>query len=417
MAYDINDPKDSGLLNAALTMLALSGPRSQRSTFGSILGQSGLAGMGEYNAARVLQQRDEELARRNRLVDMQTRKMEQDILNEQQMDKWVSDPTNLLKMQQPQSALGDYGPGEAPTLGPQETTMQPKGGRELAMSMLRSGNPLLAKMGFSQLAKAEPSGLMTVGNNIFDPNTRQFITPPTQAKQTDEKDMFIRRMVAAGIDPESPEGRALLKRRLERDVTVPSNEQLSIKVEAQQRGKERVSDNLLRIRDAFEYLEEAGGAIKTDGGVVNNTINRVMSSDPGQIVGQALGTRSQKARDDIAMLRPLLIQEIRQATGMSARAMDSNVELKFYLSAATDPTRNIDSNYAAIEHLDKVFGLGIGIKARNPSSADALRKEFGDSGAANPIAPQGGLTRGQVVDGYMYLGGDPKNPSSWAKTP
>jgi len=410
---DFEDPKTQGLLGLAMAMLAGSGPSPVRRTFGSILGESGQAGINQYRQQKVLKQRDEELARRNRMVDMQMRKIEEDILNEQQMDKWVSDPANLMKMQQPQSAPGDYGPGDAPTVGPQETTMQPKGGRELAMSMLRSG----AKMGFSQLAKAEPSGLMTVGNNIFDPNTRQFITPPKQAATTDEKDMFIRRMVAAGIDPESPEGRALLKRRLERDVTIPSNEQLSIKVEAQQRGKERVSDNLLRIRDAFEYLEDVGGAIKTDGGVVNNTINRIMSSDPGQMVGQALGTRSQKARDDIAMLRPLLIQEIRQATGMSARAMDSNVELKFYLSAATDPTRNIDSNYAAIEHLDKVFGLGIGIKARNPSSVDALRKEFGGNRQDNPIAPQGGLTRGQMVDGYMYLGGDPKNPSSWAKTP
>lgn len=76
LGADFDDPKTQGLLGMALSMLANSGPSPVRQTFGSIVGRAGMEGMAAGNRARVLQQRDEELRRRNALVDAQLRKMQ-----------------------------------------------------------------------------------------------------------------------------------------------------------------------------------------------------------------------------------------------------------------------------------------------------------------------------------------------------
>ena len=58
---------------------------------------------------------------------------------------------------------------------------------------------------------------------------------------------------------------------------------------------------------------------------------------------------------------PLLINEIRQASKMGARGLDSVKELEFYLQAATDEKQDLQSNLDAIKILDMAYGLGGGI--------------------------------------------------------
>ncbi len=52
------------------------------------------------------------------------------------------------------------------------------------------------------------------------------------------------------------------------------------------------------------------------------------------------------------------MQAIKEATGMSAQQMNSNVELQTFLRAATDPTLSIQANLEAINNLSKLYGLG-----------------------------------------------------------
>jgi hypothetical protein len=47
-----------------------------------------------------------------------------------------------------------------------------------------------------------------------------------------------------------------------------------------------------------------------------------------------------------------------KATGMSAKQMDSNQELKLYLSAATDPSKSLESNKEALDNLVRLYGVG-----------------------------------------------------------
>ena len=45
-----------------------------------------------------------------------------------------------------------------------------------------------------------------------------------------------------------------------------------------------------------------------------------------------------------------------KATGMSAKQMDSNAELKLYLATATDPTLDVASNKRALDMIETLYG-------------------------------------------------------------
>lgn len=122
--------------------------------------------------------------------------------------------------------------------------------------------------------------------------------------------------------------------------------------------QQSLSTNLADLANVYLRLDELGGVVNPDRGVVANMATRAGASDVGQLVGQFTGSEIQSVRERINNMRPLLVQTIRQATEMSARGMDSNRELEFYLQAATKPTGDIYSNLAAIQVLDQTFGLG-----------------------------------------------------------
>ena len=76
-------------------------------------------------------------------------------------------------------------------------------------------------------------------------------------------------------------------------------------------------------------------------------------------------------------IRPLLLQGIKEATGMSAQQMNSNVELQLYLAAATDPTISLQSNIDALNNLSQLFGTGEVFAL--PSQDADLTKLFNDA--------------------------------------
>lgn len=152
--------------------------------------------------------------------------------------------------------------------------------------------------------------------------------------------------------------------------------------------KSGVSGELQKLRDYYKELQDAGAIVDTSKGFLSNAARKAQSSGVGQFLGGVAGTENQSIRQKIKNMRPLLINEIRKATGMSAKAMDSNQELKFYLSAVTDPSTDIQSNLAAIEALEQRYGTG---------------------------AVLSGPEVGTVEDGYKFKGGDASDPNNWEK--
>lgn len=129
-----------------------------------------------------------------------------------------------------------------------------------------------------------------------------------------------------------------------------SNEQLA--------GKETVDNVVAGLRSAYDALNTNDGITSTGKGPLTNIGAAVSRSGIGQVVGGALGSKNQKERDSIAQARPLLLQAIMKATGMSAKQMDSNAELKLYLATATDPTLTLEANREALDRIEQLYGSG-----------------------------------------------------------
>lgn len=146
------------------------------------------------------------------------------------------------------------------------------------------------------------------------------------------------------------------------------------KAEQVDSGRQTVTDLVTELNSKYDSLEKAGGITNTKNGTLSNIKAGISSSGVGQAAGKLVGTATQSDRNAIAQTRPLLLQAIKQATGMSAKQMDSNVELKMYLAAATDPSLDVQSNRNALRMLEKLYGIGGGAGAS--SSVDDLVNKY-----------------------------------------
>lgn len=117
------------------------------------------------------------------------------------------------------------------------------------------------------------------------------------------------------------------------------------------RGEKQIGDIVDELSGLYDTAAQQGGAVNPENSIGANLSARAQTSGLGQFIGGAIGTKLQTTLDKIEQSRPLLISAIRKATGMGAKAMDSNTELQFYLSAATDPTRGLPANKDALERL------------------------------------------------------------------
>jgi hypothetical protein len=124
-------------------------------------------------------------------------------------------------------------------------------------------------------------------------------------------------------------------------------------------GRQTVDTLATGLKSQYDILKESGGITSKNESAISNIPAYLASSGAGQTAGKMFGTANQSARNTIAQSRPLLLQAIAKATGMSSKQMDSNTELQMYLKAATDPKLSYEANVTALRNLDKTFGLGL----------------------------------------------------------
>lgn len=147
-----------------------------------------------------------------------------------------------------------------------------------------------------------------------------------------------------------------------------SDKKAQAELNAQGEAKARLSGIIADMANVYGNIKREGGAVDPSQDWAANLKARLQASGPGQLVGGAVGTQLQTQYDNIQNMRPLLVQEIRKATQMGARGMDSEKELQFYLEAATDPTRGLPANLDALRRLDAAYGLGL-FQAQLPDPA------------------------------------------------
>ena len=156
-------------------------------------------------------------------------------------------------------------------------------------------------------------------------------------------------------------------------------------------GASGVNSAVATLRDAYDRLEAGGGITSTKSGPVANIAASTASSGLGQVLGKTFGTKNQSARNDIAMTRPALLAALMKATGMSAKQMDSNVELKLWMTTATDPTLDVESNRRALDAIEEKY-LGGGGGGGTQSYAGKIgvpKNRMAPPAAAQPAADPG----------------------------
>lgn len=123
-------------------------------------------------------------------------------------------------------------------------------------------------------------------------------------------------------------------------------------------GKSMVTNLVNKVVPNVEALGASGGAVSTSNDATTNAWASIKSSGVGQFAQRITGTEEQSIRNKIKTQKPALMNAIRQATGMSAKAMDSNTELQFYMQQIGDDQTDVESQLFALKMIDEMYGGG-----------------------------------------------------------
>jgi hypothetical protein len=131
-------------------------------------------------------------------------------------------------------------------------------------------------------------------------------------------------------------------------------EKAQAKIDEQAKGQESFQSTLYNLRDEYETLNSLG-SMKTD---QNSSIANALGVKLKTSTGQLLGTKTGTAISNIEQARKSIIQDIKNATGMSAGQLNSNFELQNMLATVTDPNSSYEAVQDQLNTLSQKFGTG-----------------------------------------------------------
>ena len=140
------------------------------------------------------------------------------------------------------------------------------------------------------------------------------------------------------------------------------------KVEA---GKTQLADDLDNLRASFQTLDQMRAIPSTERGALSNVASGIAATGVGQKTGQLFGTEAQVERDVINSARSRLVNSIKNATGMSAQQLNSNVELQTMLKSISDPGQSVQAALRIIDDIENAYVKGDGMlpKRGKPDAA------------------------------------------------
>jgi hypothetical protein len=148
------------------------------------------------------------------------------------------------------------------------------------------------------------------------------------------------------------------------------------KAEKLAEGQAALSDTLSTAKTLIADLAKMGGITSTSKGPLANLITSAQTGSIGQMVGRAVGTEAQAKRDELKSIRLQLLNAVKEATGMSAQQLNSNVELQTYLNSLGSEGMTKEANEAILENLSRRYlrkgaampppAPGGGVDTKNP---------------------------------------------------
>jgi hypothetical protein len=240
---------------------------------------------------------------------------------------------------------------------------------------------------------------VAASSSVYDPSTKTFVQAPAAPETTDPEVKryeyakgqgykgtlfdFKREMAMAGRTPAQPAAPTITQ------VVDPANPNQMLVVDARryqgggagspgvigvggkepgaalrtnkaEEGKTQLANDLDNLRSSFAELDRLRAIPSTERGVVSNLMSATQSSGIGQVLGRAGGTKEQVERDVINSARLRLVSSIKNATGMSSKSLDSNVELQTMLRSLSDPGQSVDAALRIIDDIEDAYVKGNG---------------------------------------------------------
>jgi hypothetical protein len=147
----------------------------------------------------------------------------------------------------------------------------------------------------------------------------------------------------------------------------------------------RASGLLDQLDTNVDLLDQNKGITSTSRGPLSNAISWAQNTGPGQVLGKMAGTTNQSARNNIENLATNLVLELKNAKGLGASQMNSNMELQRYLTAVGGGQNyDAESLRAAVKNARTLLGVsksGGAVPAPTPQSG----------GAPAGVAPQAAI--------------------------
>lgn len=148
-------------------------------------------------------------------------------------------------------------------------------------------------------------------------------------------------------------------------------------------GKTQLQNDLDNLRSSFTELDRLRAIPSTERNVVSNLMSATAASGVGQALGRAGGSPEQVERDVINSARQRLVASIKNATGMSSKSLDSNMELQTMLRSISDPGQSVEAAFRIIDDIENAYVKGAGTMAKPGKPAatvapniDALLKKY-----------------------------------------
>ena len=125
-------------------------------------------------------------------------------------------------------------------------------------------------------------------------------------------------------------------------------------------GKSQLANDLDNLRSSFTELDRLRAIPSTERNVVSNLMSATAASGVGQALGRAGGSPEQVERDVINSARQRLVASIKNATGMSSKSLDSNMELQTMLRSISDPGQSVEAAMRIISDIEDAYVKGSG---------------------------------------------------------
>ena len=122
-------------------------------------------------------------------------------------------------------------------------------------------------------------------------------------------------------------------------------------------GRKNVSTIIGKMRSAYEQLNKMEAIPSEARGGGANFMDYMAVTRGGREVQKMFGTEPSKYLSQIETLRKQLATAIKNATGMSAQEMNSNVELQLTLDSLSDPTQGIEAALQTMRDLEELYGV------------------------------------------------------------